>query len=180
MGIAWITGNAGTGKSKVCAALADKGYRSIDSDLGMAAWVNTSTDEVIDALDAGPLSQAWFEDHRWLLRRSRVQELAEDAGTQTTFLCGLVQNDEELWDLFDVKICLILDEPTIRERLGQRSGNPFGRAPAELEAILRINGPLVAKYTALGADLIDSSQPVEYVVQDVLRVCGAAGMDVRG
>ena len=146
----------------------------------MAAWVNTSTDEVIDALDAGPLSQAWFEDHRWLLRRSRVQELAEDAGTQTTFLCGLVQNDEELWDLFDVKICLILDDPTIRERLGQRSGNPFGRAPAELEAILRINGPLVAKYTALGADLIDSSQPVEYVVQDVLRVCGSAGMNVRG
>jgi hypothetical protein len=39
---------------------------------------------------------------------------------------------------------------------------------------------LVAKYTALGADLIDSSQPVEYVVQDVLRVCGASGMDVRG
>ena len=146
----------------------------------MAAWVNTSTDEVIDALDAGPLSQAWFEDHRWLLRRSRVQELAEDAGTQTTFLCGLVQNDEELWDLFDVKICLILDEPTIRERLWQRSDNPFGRAPAELEAILRINAPLVAKYTALGADLIDSSQPVEYVVQEVLRVCGAAGMEVRG
>ena len=90
----------------------------------------------------------------------------------------MVQNDEELWDLFDVKICLILDEPTIRGRLGQRSGNPFGRAPAELEAILSINGPLVAKYTALGADLIDSAQPVEFVVQDVLRVCRASGMDV--
>jgi dephospho-CoA kinase len=180
VGIAWITGNAGTGKSEVCAALADRGYRSIDSDLGLAAWVNTSTDEVTEAVDAGPLSEEWFRHHRWLLRRSRVEALAEDARTQAAFLCGLVQNDEELWDLFDVKICLVLDEPTIRERLGQRSGNPFGRAPAELEAILRINGPLVAKYTALGANLIDSGQPVEHVVQDVLSVCAASGMDVRG
>ena len=180
MGIAWITGNSGTGKSAVCAALAEKGYRSIDSDMGIAAWVNTITNEVIEAVDAGPLSQEWFRDHRWLLRRSRVEELAKDAGTQTVFLCGLAQNDEEFWDLFDAKICLILDETTIRGRIGQRSDNPFGKAPVELEAVLRINGPLVAKYTALGADLINSSSPVEKVVQDVLRVCGAAGMDVRG
>jgi hypothetical protein len=85
--------------------------------MGMAAWLNTSSNEVIEAVDAGPLSHEWFRDHRWLLRRSRVEELAEAAGTESVFLCGLVQNDDELWDLFDVKICLILDETTIRERI---------------------------------------------------------------
>jgi broad-specificity NMP kinase len=139
VGIAWITGNSGTGKSAVCAALAAEGYRSVDSDMGMAAWVNMITNDVIEAVDPGPLSREWFRDHRWLLRRSRVEELAEEAGTQTVFLCGLVQNDEDLWDLFDAKICLILDETTIRERIGRRSDNPFGKAPAELDAIVRIN-----------------------------------------
>ena len=117
----------------------------------MAAWVNRHTDQVIDAVDTGPLSQHWFRDHRWTLLRSRVEELAGATRAQTVFSWnGLVQNDEELWDLFDVKICLILDDTTIRERLAQRSGNPFGKAPAELEAVLRFNGLLVAKYTALG------------------------------
>ena len=180
MGLAWITGNSGTGKSEVCAALAEKGYRTIDSDSGMAAWVNRKTGEVIHAADSGPLSQDWFRDHRWILNRPLVEELAGAAGTQTIFLGGLVQNDEELWDLFDVKICLILDDTTIRERLAQRSGNPFGKAPAEFEAVLRFNGPLVTKYTALGATLIDSSRPLEEVVRDVLRACEAAGLDVQG
>ena len=67
--------------------------------------------------------------------RSRVEELAGAARTQNAFLCGLVENDEELWDLFDVKMCLTLDDTTIRGRLAQRIGNPFGKAPAELEAL---------------------------------------------
>ncbi|MGO9855904.1 MAG: AAA family ATPase [Acidimicrobiales bacterium] len=180
MGLAWITGNSGTGKSEVCDALAAKGYRTVDSDLGMAVWVNIETDEVVRAVDTGRLSQGWFEDHRWLLMRSRVEELAGAAGSQTVFLCGLVQNDEELWDLFDAKICLVLDDATIRQRLARRAGNPFGRAPAELEAVLRFNGPLVAKYAALGATLIDSSRPLDEVVHDVLRACGAPGLDVEG
>ncbi len=179
MGLAWITGNSGTGKSEVCGALAGKGYRTIDSDLGMAAWVHVVTGEVTHAVDTVRLSQDWFEDHRWLLMRTQVEELASAARSQAIFLCGLVQNDEELWDLFDAKICLVLDDATIRERLARRAGNPFGRAPAELEAVLRFNGPLVAKYAALGATLIDSSRPLEEVVLDVLRACEAAGLDVR-
>ena len=179
MGLVWITGNSGTGKSEVCATLAGRGYRTLDSDLGMAVWVDEETGETTRAVDAGHLSRDWFRDHRWLLMRPRVEELAAAAGTETSFLCGLVQNDEELWDLFHVKICLILDDTTIRERLARRRDNPFGRGPAELEAVLRFNGPLVAKYNALGATLIDSSRPLEDVVHDVLAACEAAGLDVQ-
>ncbi len=91
----------------------------------------------------------------------------------------MVQNDEELRDLFDVTICLISDEAMIRERLAQRSENRFGKAPAELEAVLQINGPFVAKHAALGATMIDSSRPLEKVVQDVLGACEEAGLDVQ-
>jgi predicted ATPase len=105
VGLAWITGNSGTGKSQVCAALAGKGYTTIDSDLRMAVWVKRNTDQVIRAVDTGRLTQDWFRDHSYILMRSRVEELAGASRTQTIFLFGLVQNDEELWDLFDVKIC---------------------------------------------------------------------------
>jgi hypothetical protein len=91
----------------------------------------------------------------------------------------VVQGSPAASHLIDVKICLFLHETAIRERIEKRSDNPFGRAPAEPKAILHIDGPLVAKYSALGAALINSSPPVEEVVQDVLRVCGAAGMSVR-
>jgi thymidylate kinase len=79
-----------------------------------------------------------------------------------------------------VKICLILDGATIRERLGQRTENPFGKAPDELKAVLRINASFVAKYATLGATLIDSSRPLEEVARDVLDACEAAGLDVQG
>jgi hypothetical protein len=180
VGLAWVTGSSGAGKSEVSAALAGKGFRTVDSDLGMAVWVNRKTEQVIPVVDIGRLSHEWFRDHKWILMRSLVEELAGTSGAQTTFLCGLVENDEELWDLFDVKICLILDATTIRERLARRSGNLFGKAPAELEAVLRYNGPLIDKYIALGATLIDSSRPLGEVVRDVLGACEAAGLGVQG
>jgi hypothetical protein len=96
LGLAWTTGNSGTGKSEVCSALARKGYQAIDSDLGMAAWVNKNTGQIIRAVDTGRLSQGWFKDHRWSLMQSRVEELAGGARSQTVFLCGMAQNDEEL------------------------------------------------------------------------------------
>jgi hypothetical protein len=136
-GLVWITGNSGTGKSEVCAALAGKGYRTIDSDLGTAVWVSRDTDQVIHAVDTGRQSQDRFRDHRWILIRSRVEELAGAARTQTVFVCGLVQNDEDVWDHFDVKICWVLDDTTIRKRLAQGRGNPFGKGPAEMEVVLQ-------------------------------------------
>jgi dephospho-CoA kinase len=179
VGLVWITGNAGTGKSELCTALARRGCRTIDSDLGMAVWENRTTGDFIRAEEAGRVSQRWFADHRWVLPRSRVEDVARTATAQSVFLCGLVQNDEELWDLFDVTICLVLDDVTIRERIARRTGNPFGKAPAELEAILAINGPLVARYTDLGATLIDASRPVEEVADDVVRACERGGLDVQ-
>jgi len=93
----------------------------------MAVWVNRNTDQFIQAVDTGRLSQDWFRDNSWVLMRSRVEDLVGAARTQTAFLCGLVESDEELWDRFDVKICLILDDTMIRERLAPSPPSPDGR-----------------------------------------------------
>lgn len=179
MGIAWITGTSGTGKSAVCTALSERGYLAIDADRGTAAWVHRTTGEVTGAAETGPLNREWFRDHQWLLLRSGVEALIESAEGRPTFLCGMAQNDEELWDLFDVGVCLTLDDATIRKRVALRRGNPFGKAPAEIQAIQAINGPLTAKYVALGAPLVDAAQPLEQVVADVLRACASSGMGLQ-
>jgi hypothetical protein len=114
VGIAWITGNSGAGKSAVCTVLSERGYLAVDADVGTAAWVHRTTGEVTGAAETGPLNQEWFSDHRWLLLRSRVEALIESAEGRSTFLWGMAQNDEELWDLFDVAVCLTLDDATIR------------------------------------------------------------------
>ena len=71
--------------------------------------MNKNTGQVIRAVDAGNLSQDWFKEHRWLLCGHASKSSRTAARTEASFLCGLVQNDEDLWDLFDLKICLILD-----------------------------------------------------------------------
>jgi hypothetical protein len=177
VGIAWITGNSATGKSAVCTVLSERGYLAVDADMGAAAWVNRTTGEMTNATDTGPLNQEWFRDHQWLLLRSRVEALIESAEGRPAFLCGMAQNDEELWDLFDVGVCLTLDDATIRKRVALRQGNPFGKASAEIQAIQAINDPLNAKYAALGASLVDATQPLVQVVADVLRTCASSGMD---
>ena len=178
VGIAWITGNSATGKSTGCTALSERGYFAVDADMGAAAWVHRTTGEVTNAADTGRPNQEWFRNNQWVLLRSRVEALIESAERRPAFLCGMAQNDEELWDLFEVAVCLTLDDATIRKWLAQRRGNPFGKAPAEIEAILAINGPLTAKYAAIGAPLVDAAQPLELVVAGVLRACASSGMDL--
>ena len=118
MGLAWITGNSGTGKSDVCAALAGKGYRTIDSDWGWPSGEIGIRARSSMPFVTGRLSRGLVQDHDESRCGHRVK-LPGASRTQTAFLCGLVENDEELWDLFDVKICSTLDDRRLRERLAK-------------------------------------------------------------
>jgi hypothetical protein len=44
-----------------------------------------------------------------------------------------------LWDLFDLVVCLVADDETLRRRLQARTTNAFGKHPEELAATLRWN-----------------------------------------
>ena len=58
------------------------------------------------------------------------------ASGSTAFLCGSVENEVDVWDLFDLVVCLVADNDTIRERLQTRTTNSFGKHPDELAAAL--------------------------------------------
>jgi dephospho-CoA kinase len=111
-----------------------------------------------------------LERHDWIISRSRVEELADCASDRTVFLCGSPSNDRDVWDLFSDVICLVVDDETLRRRMGQRTSNDFGKASDELEVILRWNATNETQYRHLGATIIDASKPLEDVVDEVLAV----------
>jgi dephospho-CoA kinase len=176
----WITGVSGTGKSTVRLELAGRGFRSFDTDEdGIAAWHLRTTGEAIHDSDAGNRPDGFLR-HRWAINRSRVEELALMARDQLVFLCGAVENEDEVWDLFDVVVCLVLDEATLRARLATRTTNRFGRTRVELNAILSRNRTTEATYRGVGAFVVSAAQPVAVVADQILELAGAELPGSRG
>ena len=105
--------------------------------------------------------------------RTRVEQLARMARDQVVFLCGSVENEDEVWELIDIVICLVLDESTLRERLATRTTNQFGKTPGELDAILGWNRTIEATYQAFGALVVNANQALTDVVDEILANLGA-------
>ncbi len=173
MGLVFVTGNSGTGKSAVRAELARRGYRSFDTDEdGIAVWRSRATGEQVEYPGDAHHPDDWLEHHGWMIDRSRAEELAALARDRPVFLCGSVENESDVWELFDTVVCLVLDERTLRERVATRSTNAFGKRPAELAAILRWNPTLEATYRRAGAHVVNADRPLAEVVDHVLAAAG--------
>jgi hypothetical protein len=149
--------------------LARRGYRSYDTDEdGIAVWRLRATGEQVHDPGGGHHPETWLRDHGWRINRARVESLALMAREEWVFLCGSVENEAEVWDLFDMVVCLVLDESTLRERIATRTTNAFGKSPVELEAILGWNPTMEASYREVGALVVDAAQPLGVVVEEIL------------
>ncbi len=103
-----------------------------------------------------------------MINRVRVEELAFTARDRFVFLCGSVENEGEVWDLFESVVCLVLDEAALRERLATRTTNEFGKQPVELAAVLRWNPTMEANYRDRGSLIVNTDQPLSTVVDEIL------------
>ena len=168
MTLVWVTGNSGVGKSTVCALLKNRGKLAVDADReGYNHWVDRTSGQVV-ADPPDPVPAGWLERFGWKISRAAVQALAARARDKTAFLCGSAENEAEVWDLFDLVVCLVADNETIRNRLQTRTTNAFGKHPEELAAALRQNDGLESTYLRLGATIIDGSRPPAEVADAVL------------
>jgi len=82
MGLCFVTGVSGTGKSAVLGELRVRGglARGVDED-GYADWVSrrTGAAEVIPRGDPGFDIHAWYRGHDWVLNARRVSVLSRAA-----------------------------------------------------------------------------------------------------
>ncbi|MEU6775140.1 hypothetical protein [Streptomyces sp. NPDC046759] len=169
MTLVWVTGNSGAGKSTVCGMLRARGYVALDADEdGFSRWIERVTGEVV--MDPPyPVPEGWLDRYGWAIVRERVETLVEESRFRIAFLCGSAENEAEVRELFDLVVCLVIDEETLRHRLATRTTNAFGQHPEELAAALKWNPRMRAIYGNRGATIIDASQPVTEVVDSVIE-----------
>jgi hypothetical protein len=169
--LAWVTGNAGVGKSTVCALLNSLGELAVDADWeGYNHWVDRSSGQVV-AEPPYPVPAGWLERFAWRISRAEVEALAasvHDKHDKTAFLCGSAENEADVWDLFDLVVCLVVDNETLRDRLQTRTTNAFGRHPEELAAALGLNDRVESTYRRLGATIIDARRPAAEVANAIV------------
>jgi hypothetical protein len=155
----------------VCELLRADGHAAVDADeAGHCRWFDRRTGEVVDE-PPYPVPAGWLNRFGWAIMRSEVARLAASAPDgRVVFLCGSAENEAEVRDLFDLIICLIIDDESLRRRLATRTSNAFGRHPEELAAAAMWNPRMRPTYERLGAVIVDtSSRPPDEVAQIVLR-----------
>ncbi|WP_329788446.1 hypothetical protein V1227_28400 [Lentzea sp. DG1S-22] len=119
-----------------------------------------------------PVPAGWLDRYGWRINREKVKTLAARTQAETAFLCGCVENEEEVLDLFDLVVCLVIDDETLRQRLLSRTTIAFGKHPEELAASLGHNAQVEPAYRRLGATIIDGCRPLEEVVEAARRLAG--------
>jgi hypothetical protein len=172
--LVWITGNSGVGKSTVCAFLKSLGELAVDADWdGYNHWIDRTSGQVV-VNPPDPVPAGWLNRFAWRISRAEVEALAARMHGKTAFLCGSVENEAEVWDLFDLVVCVVIDDETLRDRLLTRTTNSFGKHPEELAAALEHNDGAESTYRRLGATIIDGRRPPAEIADAILAAAGCA------
>jgi dephospho-CoA kinase len=151
-----ITGMSGTGKSTVLAALAARGFKTIDTDYGdWNEWVE---------VDGEP---------DWVWREERMARLLTTEDADVLFVSGTVSNQGKFYPRFDHVILLSAPTPVILERLSTRTNNPYGKSWDELALVLE-HIEMVEPLLRRGATAeVKTDVPLEQVVETILSLVQA-------
>jgi AAA domain-containing protein len=164
----WVAGVSGSGKSTVCRALRERGHWSVDADWdGYNHWVHRQTAQRHTDPPTS-LPPYWLDTYAWRIDSPKVASLRAKVADRRAFLFGTVENEDEVWSLFDMVVCLVIDDETLRRRLSTRTTNQFGKHPDELQAALGWNQGAEARYRGCGAQIVDATQPLELVISELL------------
>jgi len=174
MPLIYVTGISASGKSAALRALRARGFKAygVDED-AYGRWLNRQSGEE-DQFPHGQQERdvhRWYSTHDWVLNVEKIARLKEQSSrdNETVFLCGVAAGDAEAWEYFDVVCALVVDEATIRQRIGLRT-NHFGKKSEELAQILKWNAGYEDTYRGFGAVIIDATQPLPAVVDAILAV----------
>ncbi len=135
---------SGTGKSSALAALARRGFRTVDTD--EPGW---------------KVGECWDEE--------KIARLLAADGP-TLYVSGTVENQGRFYDRFDAVVLLSAPAGVIFERLAARTNNPWGKSPEQQALIreqLREVEPLLR---ATCTHEIDASLPLSEVVERLAEI----------
>jgi broad-specificity NMP kinase len=168
MGKYLITGEAGSGKTTVIQELQGRGYAAYNTDTlpDVTRLVDLQSGKLVDEWPQRPVDWSRY-DWKWL--EPGLKKLLNSA--DTVFIGAVVGNQEEFYPLFDKVLALIVDSETLKHRLLTLREHDYGKHPDELAGILASHAAREAGFMAKGALPIDSTQPLETVVETILAEC---------
>ena len=140
-----VTGMSGTGKSSALERLRLLGFRTVDTDEG--EWTE------------------WSEaDGGYVWREEPMAELLTDQEGPSLYVSGTVSNQGRFYDGFDAVVLLSAPADVLLRRIETRTTNPFGKTPAQREAVLRDLAEIEPRLRRTCTHEIDAAQPLEDVV----------------
>lgn len=114
MGVVFVTGMSGVGKSTVLRELDCRGFETVDTDYG--AWCHE-----VDG------DRLWDEQ--------KVSSLLALDRAGVLYLSGTVSNQGKFYDGFDAVVLLTAPHQLLFQRLKTRTTNGYGKSDAEIEEI---------------------------------------------
>lgn len=157
-----IDGLSGTGKTTVAEELIRRGYSAVDADEAFGYYGNPVTGEPTDEQT----------QHNWIWDIEKIKSLAKISEETPTFICGGAMNQDKARDLFNKRFTLVVDDETMRHRLLTRTNNDFGKHPEDLARQLEWNKGAAEYASSIGAVVIDATESVEKVVDNILAQSG--------
>ena len=153
-----ITGMSGTGKSTALDLLAARGHRTVDTDSDRwSCWV-TQPDGGTD----------------WIWREQEMTDLLTGPGAGHLFVAGCKSNQGDFYPLFEQVVLLSAPAEVLLARVAGRTGNPYGRSPAERAEILDHLAWVEPLLRAGATAEIDASRPAGDVVAELEKLAGVA------
>ena len=156
-----VEGLSGAGKSSVYEELIRRGYKAISTD---RAW------KYPGGPDTGLPGRPIHSDNSMWDQQKAVSEL-ESPEPEVLFVCGSSRNRDRFLPYFTKIFNLRIDDDTMRRRLEERTNNDFGKQPEEVELMLRLNR---SDEKPAGAIDVDATQPLDQVVDELLRLANCA------
>lgn len=169
MGQYLIAGWAGSGKSTIAAALRARGLPSLDSDNvpGLSDWRDRRTGEVVVVDYSKPID---FERLGWMWDNAIFEDLLHDH--PNLYFCGNTSYLEHFIDRFDMFFALDISMETQRHRLATRENSVYGKEPTVLARTLAAQQQFIVDAKRHHAHIIDAEQPVDVIVQHILKLTG--------
>jgi hypothetical protein len=165
-----VEGVSGAGKTSVATELQRRGYNVIHGDRDLAYKGDPQTGEPLDGsfYQQDILDIAFSHKHH-LWDVNKVISRIADQSHPMSFFCGGSRNFEKFIYLFDEIFTLDVDADTLKGRLAGRPEDEFGGKPAEQEMVLRLHS--TREDLPKCAVIIDATQPLTAVVDDILARC---------
>ena len=151
---------SGTGKSTLVCELAALGYKAIDADSDeWSEWVNVSGDSPLSGSTTEP-DRVWRED--------RIQRLLSTEDADVLFVSGCATNQVKFYAQFEHIVLLSAPSRLIIDRLATRTTNSYGKHPAELSRVLRLQKTVDPMLRRVASLEVDTSASVERVIETIL------------